>query len=187
MLRHFRISKITHSGIRCMEKRVLIPRREIRSKVKELAKKISSDYAGKEPILIGILNGVVFFFAELVLSLSIPSKMDFIRASSYGSSNASSGRVKVVKDVEIPVKGQDLIIVEDIVDTGLTLNYLVKRLKARKPASLKICALINKTERRELEVPIDYCGFNVQEGFLVGYGLDYAEQYRYLPDICVME
>jgi hypoxanthine phosphoribosyltransferase len=174
-------------GIRSMEKRVLIPRREIQSKVKDLARQISSDYAGKEPILIGILNGVVFFFAELVMALSIPSKIDFIRASSYGSSRASSGTIKLVKDVEIPVKGQDLIIVEDIVDTGLTLNYLVKNLKSREPASVKICALIDKTERREQEVTIDYCGFKVQGGFLVGYGLDCAEQYRYLPDICVIE
>jgi len=170
-----------------MEKRVLIPRHEIQSKVKELARQISSDYAGKEPILIGILNGVVFFFAELVMSLSIPSKIDFIRASSYGSSRASSGTIKLVKDVEIPVKGQDLIVVEDIVDSGLTLNNLVRNMRSREPASLKICALIDKTERREKEVKIDYCGFKVQEGFLVGYGLDYAEQFRYLPDICVIE
>ena len=170
-----------------MEKRVLIPRREIHSKVKDLARRISSDYAGKEPILIGILNGVVFFFAELVMSLSIPSKIDFIRASSYGAGKASSGTIKLVKDVEIPVKGQDLIVVEDIVDSGLTLHHLVKNLKSREPASLKICALIDKAERREQEVAIDYCGFKIQEGFLVGYGLDYAEQYRYLPDICVIE
>jgi hypoxanthine phosphoribosyltransferase len=170
-----------------MKKRVLIPRREIQSKVQDLARRISSDYADREPILIGILNGVVFFFAELVMALSIPSKIDFIRASSYGSSRASSGTIKLVKDVEIPVKGQDLIIVEDIVDTGLTLNYLVKNLKSREPASVKICALIDKTERREQEVTIDYCGFKVQGGFLVGYGLDCAEQYRYLPDICVIE
>ena len=181
------ISKITRSGIGSMEKRVLIPRREIQIKVRDLARQISSDYAGKEPILVGILNGVVFFFAELVMSLSIPSKIDFIRASSYGSSRASSGTIKLLKDVEIPVKGQDVIVVEDIVDTGLTLNYLVKNLKSREPASVKICALIDKTERREREVAIDYCGFNVQGGFLVGYGLDYAEQYRYLPDICVIE
>lgn len=170
-----------------MEKRVLIPRREIQLKVKDLARQISSDYAGKEPILIGILNGVVFFFAELVMSLSIPSKIDFIRASSYGSGKASSGKIRLVKDVEIPVQGQDIIIVEDIVDTGLTLNSLVENLKGREPASVRICALIDKTERREQEVEIDYCGFKVQEGFLVGYGLDYAEQFRYLPDICVIE
>ena len=173
-------------GIGSMEKRVLIPRQEIQSKVKDLARRISSDYAGKEPILIGILNGVVFFFAELVMSLSIPSKIDFIRVSSYGSSKASSGTIHLVKDLELPVKGQDLIVVEDIVDTGLTLNYLVRNLKSREPASLKICALIDKTERREQEVAIDYCGFKVQEGFIVGYGLDYAEQYRYLPDIWVL-
>ena len=170
-----------------MGKKVLIPRHEIQSRVKELARQISSDYAGKEPILIGILNGVVFFFAELVMSLSIPSKIDFIRASSYGSNRASSGTIRLLRDVEIPVKGQDLIVVEDIVDTGLTLSHLVRNLKSREPASVKICALIDKTERREKEVEIDYCGFRVQEGFLVGYGLDYAERYRSLPDICVLE
>jgi hypoxanthine phosphoribosyltransferase len=170
-----------------MDKRVLISKRKIQTKVKELGRQISSDYADKEPILIGILNGVVFFFTDLVKSLTIPSKIDFIRASSYGSSQESSGAINLVKDVEIPVRGQDIIVVEDIVDTGLTLSYLVKNLKKRKPASVKICALIDKTERREKEVAIDYCGFRVEEGFLVGYGLDYAEQYRYLPDICVIE
>jgi hypoxanthine phosphoribosyltransferase len=174
-------------GIGPMDKRVLISRQQIQSKVKDLARQISSDYAGREPIMIGILNGVVFFFAELVMSLTIPSKIDFIRASSYGSGRASSGEIKMVKDVEIPLRGQDVIVVEDIVDTGLTLSYLVENLKSRDPASVKICALIDKAERREKEVAIDYFGFRVQEGFLVGYGLDYAEQYRYLPDICVIE
>jgi hypoxanthine phosphoribosyltransferase len=169
-----------------MDKRILIPRHEIQSKVKELAGRISSDYAGREPMLIGILKGVVFFFAELAMSLSIPAKIDFIRASSYGSSKASCGAIKLVKDVELPVKGQDLIIVEDIVDTGLTLSYLVSNLKSREPASVKICALIDKLERREQEVAVDYCGFKVQKGFIVGYGLDYAEQYRNLPDIWVL-
>jgi hypoxanthine phosphoribosyltransferase len=170
-----------------MNRRVLISRQEIQSRVRDLAREISSDYAGKEPILIGILNGVVFFFAELVLSLSVPSKIDFIRASSYGSGKESSGAIKLVKDVEIQVKGEDVLVVEDIVDTGLTLSYLVENLRSREPASLKICALIDKAERREKKVAIDYCGFKVREGFLVGYGLDYAEQYRYLPDICVIE
>ncbi|MGE5840059.1 MAG: hypoxanthine phosphoribosyltransferase [Deltaproteobacteria bacterium] len=170
-----------------MNKRVLITSQEIQRRVKDLAGQISSDYAGKEPILIGILNGVVFFFADLVMSLTVPSKIDFIRASSYGANRESSGSIKLVKDVEIPVGGQDVIIVEDIVDTGLTLSYLVRGLKSRGPASVKICALIDKKERRDKDVFIDYWGFRVKEGFLVGYGLDYAEQYRYLPDICVME
>ena len=181
------VFKIARSGIRPMEKRVLISRQEIQAKVKDLARQISSDYAGKEPIFVGILNGVVFFFADLVMSLSIPSRIDFVRASSYGSNKTSSGAIKLVKDVEIPVGGQHVVVVEDIVDTGLTLNFLVNSLKSREPASVKICALIDKAERREKEVAIDYCGFKVQEGFLVGYGLDYAEKYRYLPDICVIE
>ena len=135
----------------------------------------------------GILNGAVFFFSDLVMGLGIPCKIDFIRASSYGSGTSSSGAVKFIKDVEIPVKGKHLILVEDIVDTGLTLNRIVRILKERGPVSVKICALIDKLERREEQVVIDYCGFEVKEGFLVGYGLDCDEQYRYLPDICVLK
>ena len=169
-----------------MKKEILIPRKTIRVRVKELAGKISSDYAGKEPVLIGILNGVVFFFSDLVMEMNIPSKIDFIRAASYGSGTTTSGSIKLTKDVEIPIQGKEVIIVEDIVDTGLTLNYIVKRLEKRGPKSIRICALIDKPERRDEEVKIDYRGFHVKEGFLVGYGLDHDEEYRYLPDIYVL-
>ena len=170
-----------------MATEILIPHKAIRARVQELARQISSDYAGKEPVLIGILNGVVFFFADLVMAMSIPCKIDFIRAASYGSGMNSSGNIKLVKDIEIPVEGKDVLVVEDIVDTGLTLNHIVRTLEARGPLSVKVCALIDKKERREKKVTIDYCGFEVEEGFLVGYGLDYDEQYRYLPDICVLK
>ncbi|MBW1669238.1 MAG: hypoxanthine phosphoribosyltransferase [Deltaproteobacteria bacterium] len=170
-----------------MATEILIPHKAIRARVQELARQISSDYAGKEPVLIGILNGVVFFFADLVMAMSIPCKIDFIRAASYGSGMNSSGNIKLVKDIEIPVGGKDVLVVEDIVDTGLTLNHIVRALEARGPLSVKVCALIDKKERREKKVTIDYCGFEVEEGFLVGYGLDYDEQYRYLPDICVLK
>ena len=169
-----------------MEKDLLIPRKTILSKVKELALQISSDYAGKEPILVGILNGVVFFFADLVMGMTIPCKMDFIRATSYGSGMTSKGAVTFTKDVEISIEGKPVIIVEDIVDTGLTLNQIAKRIADKGPESVRICALIDKLERREEAVVIDYCGFQVEESFLVGYGLDHDEQYRYLPDIYVL-
>ena len=167
--------------------RVLIPHAEIEAKVAILAEKISSDYGGKEPILIGVLKGVIFFFADLVMKLSIPTKMDFIRAASYGSGSTSSGVIRILKDVELPLKGEDVILVEDIVDTGLTLDKMIRHLEAKEPASIRICALIDKSERRTKEVMIDYLGFEVPEGFLVGYGLDYDEKYRYLPDICTLE
>jgi hypoxanthine phosphoribosyltransferase len=169
-----------------LNREVLIDRKTILARVKDLAGKISTDYAGKEPIFIGVLNGAVFFFSDLVMGMSIPCKIDFVRAASYGSGTSSSGTVKLIKDVEIPIEGKHLILVEDIVDTGLTLNRIVKMLKDRGPDSVKICALIDKLERREEQVVIDYCGFEVKEGFLVGYGLDCDEQYRYLPDICVL-
>ena len=169
-----------------MKKELFLSRETISVKVKELGQKISSDYAGKEPILIGILNGVVFFFADLVREMTIPSKIDFIRAASYGSGMTSSGTIRLTKDVELPIQGKHVIIIEDIVDTGLTLSRIVKKLKERDPESIKICALIDKIERREKEIVIDYCGFQVKEGFLAGYGLDYDEQYRYLPDIYVL-
>ena len=169
-----------------MKKELYLSRETISTKVKELGQKISPDYAGKEPILIGILNGVVFFFADLVREMTIPSKIDFIRAASYGSGMTSSGTIRLTKDVELPIQGKHVIIIEDIVDTGLTLSRIVKKLKERDPESIKICALIDKIERREKEIVIDYCGFQVKEGFLAGYGLDYDEQYRYLPDIYVL-
>ena len=170
-----------------MEKELLIPRKTIQAKVKELANQISLDYSGREPILIGILNGVVFFFADLVMEMDIPCKIDFIRAASYGSGTSSSGTVKLTKDVEIPIQGKPVIIIEDIVDTGLTLKQIVKSLEEKDPESIKICALIDKLERRDEEIVIDYCGFQVEKGFLVGYGLDHDEQYRYLPDIYALK
>jgi len=170
-----------------LEKELLIPRKTILAKVKELARRISSDYAEKEPILIGVLNGVVFFFTDLVTEMTIPSKIDFIRAASYGSNTSSSGSVRLTKDVEIPIQGKPVILVEDIVDTGLTLTKIVETLKQRDLESIKVCALIDKLERRDMDVTIDYYGFRVNEGFLVGYGLDHDEQYRYLPDIYTLK
>jgi hypoxanthine phosphoribosyltransferase len=170
-----------------VDKKVLIGREKIQKRVREMGGQISEDYRGKEPVLIGILNGVVFFFAELVMAMSIPLKIDFIKASSYGASMTSSGRVRMLKDVCLPVKNQDLILIDDIVDTGLTLKCILENLREREPASIRVCALIDKTERRERSLDLDYCGFKVDRGFLVGYGLDFNEEYRYLPDIWVIQ
>ena len=166
-----------------MEKELVISYKDILLRIKVLAERISSDYADKEPVFIGVLNGVVFFFSDLIKELTIASKIDFIRASSYGPNTSSSGTISITKDVEISIKGKPVIIVEDIVDTGLTLSKIIDLMKERDPASIKICTLIDKTERREKKIPIDYYGFRVKEGFLIGYGLDHDERYRYLKDI----
>jgi hypoxanthine phosphoribosyltransferase len=169
-----------------LEKEILIPRDKIQGRVKELADQICSDYKGKEPVLIGVLNGVVFFIADLARQMTIPTKMDFVRAASYGSGMASSGTVRLTKDVEIPIQGKPVILVEDIVDTGLTLAHIVKILERKDPESIRICALIDKLERRNIAVNVDYCGFQVEEGFIVGYGLDHNEKYRHLSDIYIL-
>ena len=153
------------------------------ARVRDLAREISSEYAGKEPVLIGVLNGAVFFFSDIVRAMSIPSRIEFIRAKSYGSEMKSSGSVTLTKDVESSLKGKDVIVVEDIVDTGITLKKIIKCLGEKGPNSIRICTLIDKLERREEDIKVDYRGFQIQEGFLIGYGLDHDEQYRYLPDI----
>lgn len=171
------------SAVKTWEKKVLLSRETIQNRVKELADRISTDYAGKELLLIGVLKGVIFFLADLMREIRISSELDFIRAASYGSEMTSSGEIKLTKDVEIPLKGKHVILVEDIVDTGLTLSHVIKNLEHRGVESLRVCALIDKLERRDLTVTIDYCGFQVEKGFLVGYGLDYNEKYRHLPEI----
>lgn len=170
-----------------MEKEILIPKESIQSRVKELGAKISADYKGREPVLIGILNGVVFFFADLIRQISIPVELDFMRAASYGSEKLSSGQIRLTKDVEIPIKGRQVVVVEDIVDTGLTLTHILRLLEKKGAESVRLCALIDKRERRKVEVHVDYCGFQINEGFIVGYGLDYAEKYRYLPEIYLLK
>jgi hypoxanthine phosphoribosyltransferase len=170
-----------------LERRLLITRQAIDQRIEKLALEISSDYKGKEPVLIGVLNGVVFFIADLARKLSVPLAIDFVRAASYGSEMVSSGTVRLTKDVEIPVQGRQIILVEDIIDTGLTLSHVKGLLQERHPESIKVCALIDKPERREKAVSVDYCGFKIEKGFLVGYGLDQNEKYRNLPDIYVLE
>lgn len=155
----------------------------INSRVKELASQISADYSGKEPVFVGVLNGAIFFFTDLVREMTIPLKIDFIRASSYSSGNSSSGSVQLSKGLKIPIKDNPVILVEDIIDTGLTLSKILDIIFEQSPESVKICTFIDKQERREKSISIDYCGFKVKEGFLVGYGLDYNEQFRCLRDI----
>ena len=170
-----------------MERALLISQEKIQGRVKEIAAQISSDYEGEDVVLIGVLNGAVFFLADLAREITIPVRIDFMRAASYGSRQTSSGKVQLTKDVEIPLRDRSVILVEDIVDTGLTLSHIIEDLKGKGPRSLKTCVLIDKLERREIHVSIDYCGFRVEEGFLVGYGLDFDEQYRNLPDIHVLK
>ena len=170
-----------------MEKQILIPRETIQKRVKELARQISSEYEGKDLVLIGVLNGVIFFFADLVKEISIPTKMDFVRAASYGSEMTSDGTIRMTKDVEISVHGKPVILVDDIVDTGSTLAHVTKILERKGAESIRICALLSKFERRDVEVAVDYCGFEIEGGFVVGYGLDYDEKYRHLPDIYVLK
>lgn len=165
----------------------LFPAEEIHLAVNRLAAEIRRDYAGKTPLLIGILKGSFIFLADLIRALKAPVEIDFIRAASYGSGDTSSGSIRITKDIDAGIENRDIIVVEDIVDTGLTLNVILKHLMARNPVSLRLCALVDKSHRRQLPIKIDYLGFHTKKNFLVGYGLDYNEKYRYLPGLYVME
>lgn len=167
--------------------RILISREEIAAAVRRLAAEISRDYLGKYPLLVGILKGSFMFMADLVRQLDLPLEVEFIRASSYGSGQESSGKVSQVQGLLSPIKGQDVLLIEDIVDTGLTTGFILDYLRQQMPASLKLCALADKPARRRRPVTIDYLGFTVPNKFLVGYGLDLNEKYRNLPDICYLE
>jgi hypoxanthine phosphoribosyltransferase len=167
--------------------RVLIPKAKVASTVKRLASAITHDYRGKNPLLIGILKGSFVFLADLVRQLDFPLEVDFARLSSYGSGKQTSGKVKVVHELKSDMKGRHVLVVEDIVDTGITLSYFLKYLKKKKPASLKLCALTDKPSRRRVPLKIDYKGLEMPNKFIVGYGIDCDEKYRNLPDICAME
>jgi hypoxanthine phosphoribosyltransferase len=169
-----------------MKLKILISSEEIEKKVAELAGEIKRDYKEKSPLLLGVLKGSFVFMADLMRALDLPTQVEFVRISSYGSSKESSGKVRVVQGLKTPIEGKDVIIVEDIVDTGLTTNFTLKYLRRRKPASLKLCTLFDKPSRRVVNVPIDYRGFVVPNEFLVGYGLDFNEKFRYLPDLCIL-
>lgn len=161
----------------------LIDRNDVDLAVKRIASDIQQDYAGKEPLFIGVLTGSFMFVADLVRYLNLPLEVEFVRLSSYGSGTVSSGRVKIVQKITSWIKDRDIVIVEDIVDTGITLDFLISYLKRKKPKSIKICALLDKEARRQVPVKIDYCGFIVPDEFVVGYGIDWNNKYRYLPGI----
>ncbi len=169
------------------EPHILFSRQEIEAAVRKLAAEIRRDYQGKCPLLIGILKGSFMFMADLVRLLDFPLEVEFIRLSSYGRGKESSGKVKVVQGLRSQVRGRDVLVIEDIVDTGLTIAFLLDYLQKKRPASLKLCALTDKPSRRQIPVTIDYLGFTVPDKFIVGYGIDWDEKFRYLPDICVVE
>jgi hypoxanthine phosphoribosyltransferase len=165
---------------------ILIDEPTLQTRIAELGEEISSDYAGKDLLLVGVLKGAVFFMADLMRSLTVPCEVDFMAISSYGAETDSSGVVRILKDLDIPLQGRDVLVVEDIIDSGLTLSYLMRNLRARDPASLEVCALLTKPGRREIEVPVKYVGFEIPNRFVVGYGLDYAERYRNLRYVGVL-
>ena len=170
-----------------MSKEILFPRAIIQKRVQELASQISDDYAGRELIIIGILKGAFIFMADLIRAMRIPCKVDFVRVASYEAGSESTGKVVMTKDIETSIRGRDILIVEDIVDTGLTLQYLVDWFKERNPQSLKVCAFLDKRKKRKVSFEADYVGFTIDDGFVVGYGLDFSEQYRFLPEIYVIK
>jgi len=166
---------------------VLIEEDTLRARVEELGEEISRDYAGREPLLIGVLKGAVFFMADLMRQLTVPCEVDFMAISSYGASTDSSGVVRILKDLDINIEGRDVLVVEDIIDSGLTLSYLMRNLEAREPATLAVCALMTKPDRREIDVPVRYVGFEIPNRFVIGYGLDFGERYRNLPYVGVLD
>jgi hypoxanthine phosphoribosyltransferase len=177
---------VTQTELEAAVAEVLIDEQTLRARIAELGEEISSDYAARDLLLVGVLKGAVFFMADLMRSLTVPCEVDFMAISSYGAASDSSGVVRILKDLDIPLGGRDVLVVEDIIDSGLTLSYLMRNLSARDPASLEICALMTKPDRREIEVPVRYVGFEIPNRFVIGYGLDFAERYRNLPYVGVL-
>jgi hypoxanthine phosphoribosyltransferase len=165
---------------------ILVEADELSARVKALGDEISLDYADRDLLLVGVLKGAVFFLSDLMRHLEVPCEVDFMAVASYGSSTDSSGVVRILKDLDIPIEGREVLIVEDIVDSGLTLSYLLRTLKARNPKSLEVCALLTKPERRKVDLPIRYVGFEIPNRFAIGYGLDHAEKFRNLPYVAVL-
>jgi hypoxanthine phosphoribosyltransferase len=166
---------------------ILIEEDALRRRVAQLGEEISADYAGRDLLLIGVLKGAVFFMADLMRHLTVSCEVDFMAISSYGAATDSSGVVRILKDLDINIDGREVLVVEDIIDSGLTLSYLMRNLEAREPASLEICALMTKPDRREIDVPVRYVGFEIPNHFVIGYGLDFAERYRNLPYVGVLD
>ena len=165
---------------------ILVQPDDLKQRVSALGEAVSAEYEGRDLLLIGVLKGAVFFLADLMRQISLPCEVDFMAVSSYGSATDSSGVVRILKDLDVPIEGRDVLIVEDIVDSGLTLQYLMRNLGARNPASLEVCALLTKPERRKVELPIRFVGFEIPDRFAIGYGLDHAEKYRNLPYVAAL-
>ena len=166
---------------------ILVPEGQLAQRVHELAQEISRDYAGRDLVLVGVLKGAVFFLSDLMRALQIPVEVDFMAVASYGSATKSSGVVRILKDLDAAIEGRDVLIVEDIVDSGLTLQYLLRNLAGRNPRSLEVCALLVKPERQKVELPTRYVGFEIPNRFAIGYGLDFGERYRNLPYVAALE
>jgi hypoxanthine phosphoribosyltransferase len=164
----------------------LVAQEDLQRRVRELGEEISRDYHGKDLFLVGVLKGAVFFLSDLMRAIDVPCEVDFMAVASYGSSTDSSGVVRILKDLDATIEGRDVLIVEDIIDSGLTLSYLLRTLRAREPRSLEVCALLTKPERRKVDLPIRYTGFEIPNKFAIGYGLDHAERYRNLPYVATL-
>ncbi|MGH2391976.1 MAG: hypoxanthine phosphoribosyltransferase [Candidatus Limnocylindria bacterium] len=180
------MSEATATTIHADVQEVLLTEDQIQARVAELGAQLNADYAGLEPVLISVLKGSIVFLADLVRSMELPLSIDIMEVSSYGAATETSGQVRILKDLSNPIEGRHVIVVEDIIDTGLTLNYLLRYLREKGPASLRICCLLDKPARRLTEIPIDYVGFTIPDRFVVGYGLDYGERYRNLPYVGVL-
>ena len=165
---------------------VLIEEDDLQRRIAELGAEISAAYVGRDLLLVGVLKGAVFFLADLMRHITVPCEIDFMAISSYGASTDSSGIVRILKDLDINIEGRHVLVVEDIIDSGLTLSYLMRNLESREPATLEICALLTKPARRQIDVPVRYVGFEIPDAFVVGYGLDFAERYRNLPYVAVL-
>lgn len=170
-----------------MIKKILVSEEEIKEKVKELGKEITKDYQGKNLLLVGVLKGAVIFLSDLARAIDMPVKLDFMVVSSYGDSTLPTGEVRIIKDLDFSVENMDILIIEDIIDTGYTLSYLTDNLRKRGANSVKVCSLLSKPDRRMVDVPIDYLGFNIPDEFVVGYGLDYAEKGRNFPYVAALK
>ncbi len=166
---------------------VLLTEEQIDRRLDELAAAIDADYAGRDPLLVGVLKGAFVFLADLMRSIDLPCSVDFMAISSYGSGTQTSGVVRILKDLEMPIEGRDVLVVEDIIDSGLTISYLLRSLRSRRPASLEVCALLTKPDRREVEVPCRYIGFEIENRFVLGYGLDLDQRFRNLRSIVVVD
>jgi hypoxanthine phosphoribosyltransferase len=177
---------MTQTELEAAVSEVLIEEDALARRITELADEVSSDYVDRDLLLIGVLKGAVFFMADLMRQITVPCEVDFMAISSYGGSTDSSGVVRILKDLDINIRDRDVLVVEDIIDSGLTLQYLMRNLRSREPASLEVCALMTKPARREIEIPVRYIGFEIPNRFVIGYGLDFAERYRNLPYVGVL-